>query len=160
MAQSLETLRNSVHTSIFGRRLGLDSDDYLVGPKSHKGAVEDLTTSTGTDVLAYGTARVTATGSSQGPVQYNLAAPVPGVQKVLCLNTTSTGSYQFLSTPNGASIRSGSDGTTKSLVNLLGQGGAVILQGITTAIWAVVGAYNFNNSTLGLVTNVSYTTST
>lgn len=156
MAQSLETLRSKVQTSIHGRRLGIDNAGYIVGAPAFKGVVEDLTTSTGTDVLAYGTARVTATGSSQGPVQYNLAAPVPGVRKVLCMNTTSTGSYQFLSTPNGASILAGSDGTTKSLVNLLGQGGAVILEALTTAIWAVVGINNGSSATL----TVGYTTST
>lgn len=158
MAQSLETLRSRTVTSIHGRRLALDSGGYVVGPPDIKGVVEDLTTSTGTDVLAYGIGRVTATGSSQGPVQYNLAAPVPGVSKRLCMNTTSTGSYQFLSTPNGASIMCGSDGTTKSLVNLVGPGGAVTLWGVTTAIWQVMGEGGYNTTALGK--NVTYTTST
>lgn len=156
MAQSLETLRSSKVVSIYGRRLGIDKDDYLVGAPGLKEPIEDLTTSTGTDVKPYGIARVTATGSSQGPVQYNLGAPVPGITKTLLLDTTSTGSYQFLSTPNGASILSGSDGTTKSLINLLGQGGSVILKGLTTAKWAMVGAGNISTGTL----NVSFTTST
>lgn len=157
MAQSLETLRNSMHPSIFGRRLGIDINDFLVGPKDMVKAIEDLTTgSTGTDILNYGVARVTGLGSSQGPTQVSLAAPQPGVSKTLVLDCTSTGSYQFLSTPNGASILSGSDGTTKSLVNLLGQGGAVVLMGLTTAKWAVVSDPGKSSATL----NVSYTTST
>lgn len=158
MAQSLETLRNNIQTSIFGRRLGIDSDDFLTGFKAPKGVVEDLTTSTGTDVINYGVSRVTGLLSSQGPVQYRLDAPAPGVRKTLVLACTSTGSYQFLSTPEGASILCGSDGTTKSLVNLIGQGGAVILEGLTTAMWAVVGFGGFATTAMG--TNVTYTTST
>jgi hypothetical protein len=95
---------------------------------------------------------VTVTGSSQGPVQYTLPAPAPGVMKTLSLDSTSTASFQFLSTANGASILAASDGTTKSLINLVGQGGSAILLGMSTAIWRVLA----QASTGG----VSYTTST
>ena len=159
MAQSLETLRSNIQTSIFGRRLGLDDADFLVGPKDIKGAIEDLTTATtGTDVNPYGTARITATGSSQGPTQHSLAAPVPGVSKLLVLDSSSTGSHQFLSTPNGASIIISSVGTTIGVVNLLGPGAAVTLMGLTTAKWYVVSEGGYATTAMGK--NVSYTTST
>lgn len=151
MAFLLESLRSSILTSMQGRRAGLDAQEYFVGPKDIKKAVEDLTSAAST-VLGYGVSRVTCTGSSQGPVQYTLPAPVPGVAKVLALGTTSTGSYQFLSTGNGASILAASDGTTKALVNLIGQGGSVTLMGMSTAIWQVISSV----STGG----VTYTTST
>lgn len=151
MASLIETLRNSIITSVYGRRLGLTNAEHLVGPKDMQLAIEDLTT-VATTVIGYGLSRVTATGSTQGPVQYTLPAPVPGVKKILTITTTSTGSYQFLSTAAGASILAASDATTKSLVNILGQGGTVTLIGITTAIWQVIGY----TSTGGL----SYTTST
>lgn len=151
MATLLETLRSNILTSFYGRRLGVTNAEYLVGPKSMQLQVEDLTT-VATTVAAYGHSRVIATGSTQGPVQYTLPAPVPGVQKTLSLDTTSTGSYQFLSTAAGASILAASDGTTKSLINFVGQGGSAILIGVTTAIWRVLA----QASTGG----VTYTTST
>lgn len=157
MTQALETLRSAILTSIFGRRLGFDINGYLVGSPDVRHVVEDINTgSTGTTLRPDGLARVITSGSSQGPVQINLPAPIPGVRKTLVMDTTSTGSHQFLSTPNGASILAGSDGTTKSLINLLGQGGSVILEGLTTAKWAVVAAGNISTGTL----NVSYATST
>lgn len=151
MALSLESLRNVIATSIFGRRLGLDINDYLTGTKDIRKAVEDLTT-VPTTVIAYGNSRVTASGSSQGPVQHFLPVPVVGLTKILSISTTSTGSHQFLSTANGASILCASDGTTKSLVNIVGQGGGVTLFGLTTAIWQVIA----QTSTGG----ITYTTST
>jgi hypothetical protein len=149
MALSLESLRNLGLTTIFGRRLALDASDFLVGPKGMREQVEDLTT-TPTTVANHGLSRVTATGSSQGAVQHFLPAPVVGGTKRLSITTTSTGSHQFLSTANGASVLAASDGTTKSLVNLIGPGGAVTLFGVTTAAWQVI-------ATVG---GVSYTTST
>lgn len=151
MAKLLEAFRNSIITSIRGRRLGLTNDDYLVGVKAVATQIEDLTTSP-TTVAAYGHSRVTVTGSSQGPVQHFLPAPVPGVMKTLSLDSTSTASHQFLSTANGASIMAASDGTTKAVINLIGQGGSAILLGVSTAIWRVLAGA----STGG----VSYTTST
>ncbi len=154
MAFSLDSLRNLVQTSIFGRRLGLDSNDFLVGPKAARLAVEDLTT-VATTVTNYGMSVVTATGSTQGPVQHTLPAPVIGALKYLALHTTSTGSHQFLSTGNGASIYSASDGTTSGVVNLRHPGASVTLFGLTSAIWKVV---SVTGSTT--LTAVSFTTST
>ncbi len=151
MAFSLQQIRNTIITSIFGRQIGLDVNGYLVGPPEMRLAIEDLTT-VPTTVIGYGLSRVTATGSTQGPVQYFLPAPIPGVRKYLSITTTSTASFQFLSTANGASILAASDATTKAVVNIVGQGGAVELIGITTAIWQVI---NFV-STGG----ITYTTST
>jgi hypothetical protein len=152
MAQSLETIRGGAVTPIYGRRLGLQRDESLGGPIEMKLAVEDLATTVPTTILAYGVTRVLTSGSSQGPVQHNLPAPIPGIRKYLIMDTTSTGSYQFMSTANGASILAASDGTTKSLINFVGQGGVAILVGLTTAKWGVLSA----ESTGG----VTYTTST
>lgn len=163
MAQSLNTLRNNIVTSVHGRRLGLDVDEFLVGPKWLKQVIEDLTTSTGTDVLNHGIARVITSGSTQGPVQYRLDAPAPGVRKVLVLDTTSTGSHQFLSTPEGASILSASDGTTKAVINLRGQGGAAVLEGLTTSKWIVTAqglSGNTGSTGQAATQNITYTTST
>lgn len=149
MALSLETIRNAILTSMYGRRAGITPDEYFAGPKDFKRAIEDLTT-VATTVIGYGTSRVIATGSTQGPVQYTLPAPIPGTQKRLTINTTSTASFQFLSTAAGASILAASDGTTKALVNLVGPGGSVTLEAVTTALWQVIAS----------VGSPSYTTST
>lgn len=159
MAQSLETLRSSKVKSIQGRELGIDKDGYLVGPPGMKRVIEDLATgTTGTDVLPHGIARVITSGSTQGPVQRRLAAPQPGVEKILMLDSSSTGSMQFLSTPNGASIIMSSAGTTVGVINLLSPGACVRLVGLTTAKWYVVSEGGYNST--AFVKNVSYTTST
>lgn len=149
MAQSLQTLRNSIVTSVHGRALGLDKDGYLVGPTALKDVVEDLTTATtGTTLLPYGIARQTATGSSQGPTQHALPLPTPGAWKVLTVMSTSTGSHQFLSSGSGAEIfwsTLGSSGGT--CVNITGGGGAAILVGLTTAKWSVLTSFNATNTT-------------
>jgi hypothetical protein len=154
MAFSLDSLRNLGLTTIFGRRLALDSNDFLVGPKGDRVQVEDLTT-VATTVANHGISVVVATGSSQGPVQHTLPAPVVGATKILALHTTSTGSHQFLSTGAGASIYSASDGTTSGVVNLRHPGASVTLFGLTTAIWKVI---SVTGSTT--LTAVSFTTST
>lgn len=156
MAQSLETLRSSNVTSLWGRRAGLQLDETLAGMKDLKLAIEDIGAAatsavTPTTALAYGITRIVTSGSSQ-TAQHFLPAPIPGVRKYLQMHTTSTGSQQFLSTANGASILAASDGTTKSLINFVGPGGSVTLMGLTTAVWAVVafcstGAVTYTTST-------------
>src|SRR5690242_17261190 len=124
MAQSLETIRSSLLTSIFGRRLGLTSDEYVGGTKELKLAIEDISTTVPTTLLAYGITRILTSGSSQGPTQHFLPAPVPGVEKTIIMVTTSTGSQQFLSTANGASIITATGGSTIGVLNFIGPGGA------------------------------------
>lgn len=150
MAQSLDAARAKINTSIHGRKAGLTYDDFMVGYKDNIVQLLDIQSTTpNTAVPNYGLFRVLTTGSSQGPVQHTLQAPVIGIKTTLILNTTSTGSNQFLA-PSGVSILAASDGTTKALVNLIGQGGSVTLTGVTTAIYAVT----------GFTGGVSYTTST
>jgi len=152
MAQLLETIRNNILTSIYGRRLGLDQADYLGGFKAHRGVVQDIQSTTpNTAVLPYGHTRNLTSGSSQGPVQHTLDYPVPGVMKTLSLDSTSTGSQQYL-VPAGVSIKAASDGTTKAVINFVGQGGSAVLIGETTDIYRVLA----QASTGG----VTYTTST
>jgi hypothetical protein len=154
MASLLETLRSTILTSIRGRRFGLTNDDYLAGAKALQSQVEDIQTTAPTSASQYGITRVLTSGSTQGPSQHTLPAPKPGVEKIIALQSTSTGSQQFSSTAAGASIISASDGTTKSCVNLLGPGGLVRLIGVTTDRWLamVAGSSGF--------ANVSFTTST
>ncbi len=158
MAQSLETLRNNNITSIFGRRMGLQQDETLV-VKAVKESIQDLTTaSSGTAVTAYGVAQVTATGSTQGPVQYLLDAPIPGVEKTLVLNSSSTGSFQFLTTAAGAAVLNTTAGTTSGVINLLGPASFVRLMAVSTARWVVTAMSGYGSS--AGVNAVSFSTST
>ena len=163
MAQSLETLRSALLTSLFGRRLGLDNGEYLSGAKSFKHAVEDISSTVPTTVLAYGITRIGTMSSTQGPVQNFLPAPVAGVEKTITMTGTSTGSQQFLSTANGASIVNTSAGTTSGVLNFLGPGGSVTLVGLSTSVWGVKAQSipPCTGSTGQAATqNISFTTST
>lgn len=150
--------RTAMRVSIHGPRLGLDDDNFLVGPPGLRKKVTPLTTAASTAVPAHGYVYITGLGSSQGPCQYTLDAPIPGIEVTLHLACTSTGSYQFLSTANGASIRNSSAGTTSGVVNLIGPGGSVTLVGLTTAAWAVKAEGSIAST--APVKNVSFTTST
>lgn len=168
MARSLEVIRNNNLTSIYGRILGKTKTssgsapgfdgEFIGGPKDIIRAVQDLTTaSSGTAVPNYGYSRVTATGSSQGPVQFLLDAPEIGVEKTLVLASSSTASFQFLTTPSGSQVINTTAGTTSGVVNLL-SAGFVKLVGLTTALWGVVGMTPYGSS--AGVNAVSFSTST
>lgn len=94
MAQSLETLRNSLLTSIFGRRFGVTPDEYSAGVKDIKRAVQDLTSgSTGTTLNAYGliVARITGVATTASGGVFILPNPVPGVAIDIAYANTSQG---------------------------------------------------------------------
>lgn len=151
--------RSRMRTSIHGARLGLDDDGMLIGPPALKAEVRTISSTVpNTAVSAHGITRITVTGSSQGPTQHSLVAPIPGVEVTLMLNSTSTGSQQFGSTAAGAAILSASAGTTVGWVNMLGPGGSITLVGLTTALWGVREMYD--QSSTANVRNISFTTST
>lgn len=82
MAQSLETLRGKSVTSLHGRRLGLDTDETLVGVKDVKRVVQDLTSaSTATTLNAHGliVARITGVATTAAGGVFILPNPIPGV---------------------------------------------------------------------------------
>jgi hypothetical protein len=152
MAQSLDTLRSQILTSLFGRRLGLDQKEFLHGPKDLRLVVEEISTTAATSALPYGLTRVLTSGSSQTG-SYTLQAPEPGVMKLLSLASTSTGGQQFTAT--NATIYSASAGTSSAVVNLFSPGAAVTLIGETTAVWRVMSVTGSSATSL-----VTFTTST
>lgn len=153
MAQSLETLRNGILTSLFGRRFGFDQNDYLIGQRGYREVIEDISSTAATSALPNGLTRVLTSGSSQTG-SYTLQAPIPGVKKYLSLVSTSTGGQQFTAT--NATIYTASAGTSAAVVNLYAPGATVTLIGETTAIWRVLGGC-LGTTTTPLVT---FTTST
>lgn len=151
------TYRNRMRTTIYGARLGLDDDGMLIGAPALKKLVTSLTT-VPTTMPAHGVGVLTATGSTQGPVQHNLAAPMVGVEVELYLISTSTGSQQILTTPNGASIVATSLGTTVGVINFVGPGGSITLEGLTTSKWGIKSIQDVNST--GLARSITFTTST
>jgi hypothetical protein len=134
MAYSINELRNLIQTSIFGRRLGLDKNDQLIG---HTGLREPVTAATsdttGTTISGYGWTSVdTSTDDT-----WLLAAPVPGAYKYLYTGSTSTGIRTIKRADATFAIQSSGNSTGTTIV---AQGGGLTLQlfGISTALYAVV----------------------
>lgn len=138
MAYLIETLRSQMITSVHGRRLGLDKDDYAVGPKDLRRQVEDVQTTEGSSLSPYGLTRVLTSGSSQTAI-HTLQAPVIGVQKRIFLQSTSTG-CQIIRFSGSATVIGASLTTAGSTcINLLKQGANVTLEAVTSALWLLTG---------------------
>ncbi len=150
MAQSIDTLRGKILTSIFGRRLGLDDQEFLVGPKDHRGAIEDITSTAATSCVPYGHTRILTSGSSQTG-NYTLQAPVPGVRKSFSLQSTSTGA-QIVTATNAAFLAA--SGTSVAVINLITGGAFVDMIAVTTGYWQLLSGSSI------APTNVLHTTTT
>lgn len=144
MAQSLETLRSSLLTSIFGRRLGLDPQEYVTGVKAMRGVVQDLTSaSTGTALNAYGTVNIAGTSLLTSAQVFLLPNPVVGVD--LTINNVrsnatagSSGSTVIsLDRPSTAFYIASSETSTGVAIQL-NEAASITLRGLTTALYQVV----------------------
>lgn len=129
-------------TSIHGRNAGLDRDGYLIAEaKGFRNTVTTVTSaSTGTTISNNGTALLTGISTQT----FTLAAPHPGVRKVLILNSTSTSTAA-----RTISLASGNFQTTASATytsfSWIAAGGSVVLEGQSTSRYTVV---NNNAATL------------
>ena len=157
MAQdaTLQGLRSQLITSIKGRRLALDPNDYLVGPRDLRVQIEGFSsggstitsTAVATPLSAWGGSMVGASAAS-GTTLYTLAAPVPGVRKVLFVPTT--GYAVVGTTAAGAFICSTASVTsTYGYITFTGKGGVCELVGLTTALWGVLTNYAITTVTTG-----------
>lgn len=132
MAYSLESLRSAIMTSIFGRRLGLDRDENLVGPKLLKRAVTAATSdTTGTALPNHGYCSVVTTTDDT----WTLSAPYTGAEVTLMTGSSSTGVHSINTT--NATIYS-TVGIAGSTVVLTGAGAAITLLGLSTSVWQVI----------------------
>jgi len=163
MAQntSLEGLRSQIKTSIFGRRLGLDSDGFMVGPKQSRVQVEGVSsagstivsTAVATPLSNYGVSLVGATAAS-GTTAYILAAPSPGVRKTLFVPTTGYAVVIATTDSTGAGAgaffaSTGSVTSTYQKITLTGKGAMCDLIGLTTALWGVLTPAGITTVTTG-----------
>lgn len=157
MAYSLQTLRSQKITSIHGRRLALDKDDFIVGPKDIRTQIEDVQSTAGSSFSAFGLTRILTTGSTQCGI-YTLQAPVIGARKRIVLNSSSTG-CQLVKASGGALFYGCSVSTIGStVINFLGRGANVSLEAVSSVAWQLLGSLSSLVSSDHL--NISFTTST
>lgn len=147
---TLEQLRSSILTSIYGRRLGLKSGEFLVGPKDIVKGIQSLTSgTTGTEVTNYGitfldvTTAAASTASSLGTTEIGcawvMAAPEPGVAKTIQKVSSTGGSTMPVVCGFGSGVTAYNSSflttATGIMLNAIGQ--QVTLMGVTTAKWLV-----------------------
>lgn len=156
MAKSLEQLRNSILTSLYGRRMGLDPDAFVVGVKDVKKATQFIgsstnssASSTGTTIINYGitslavATQAASTGSSYGTTevggQFLLDAPAEGVQKLIY--TASQHSTLLISVmfSTGVTAQNTSAGSSFGGLSFNAPGQWVKLMGVSTSKWLLAG---------------------
>ena len=141
MAITNEALRNEILTSVAGRRLGLDHNDFLVGPKAPRQEISAATTaSTGTQINNYGFTTVAGGTATQTWV---LAAPQDGVRKSFVSVSTSTKGAKITLASGSFNSTGGSSDTA---LTLHGIGQRVELIGVSTASYAVVSGVGFTST--------------
>lgn len=132
MAQTttLEGLRSQLQTSIYGRKLALDSNEYLVGvPDVRKPVTAFTSASTGSVIPAYGHTTIACASAA---TTYVLADPVPGVFKTIT-NISTGGPKVTLSNSN---IRNQLGSTnTFALWTASSSGQTLMLFGESTSVW-------------------------
>lgn len=137
---------NSILTSIYGRRLGLQPLstgqsggtkgplEFLAGPDEIRlGVTTSETTSTPLD--ASGVSYLVGTSAASTPV-YSISPPIPGVRKTVFFGSTDSALY--LKNSSGCSFAGTSLGNTGATVIRSSGGGSVSLVGVSTALYAVL----------------------
>ena len=136
MAFSLSQLRNSILTSIHGRRLGLDDKEFLVGPKGHRCVITDATSdTTGTGLPNHGLISVVTTTDDT----WVLDDPIPGTVVKIGTGSSSTGAHA-VSLGNATCVST--NGIASNLVTLKGGRAHVELTGISTSKWRITATFD------------------
>ena len=135
MAMSIEQIRQTIITSLFGRRLGLSVDQYLVGALDNKVVTQQATTlTTGTRINAHGFTGV----SSSTNTTWTMDPPVEGVSKQLAATSTSTGTMT-VQLPTGANFVT-TAGSSFNQVAFTALGQSIDLFGASTSVFMAIGA--------------------
>lgn len=156
MALSLESLRNALKTTIFGRRLGLDGSDYLVGFPGMRMPIEDIQTTSPTSASPFGLTRNLTSGSSQNG-QHTLQNIPVGAVKILSLVSTSTGTQQY-TMPSGVTLYNTSAGTSSAVVSLTYPGASVTIMAETTSVYRCIA--QTGSTSVAAANSVLFTTTT
>lgn len=135
--QTVEQLRSQALTMFYGRRDGVDSQDYHVGAKDMRVAIDAVNTTAATTLAPYGMSALSATAASSA--NYTMGAPVPGVLKTISSLSTSTLGYRI---SLGASINLVCTlGSSFNALTLAGQGQSVELFAISSVAWISVNPF-------------------
>lgn len=130
---ALDKHGSEILTSLHGRRLGLDSDGYVVGTPGSRQPIEN---STAASTLA-GSGFSYLSGST---ASHTLPAPsAPGVMKIIVnASSVSTATMTITrdSSAHGIWGSTGGDATGAAL-SLINAGSAVTLIGVSTSLWAL-----------------------
>jgi hypothetical protein len=141
-------LASNIITSIFGRRMGLDSSGILYGPSARVWPLYSVTSATTASALlpSYGIIIANTTDSSGTTAGWCIGAPIPGVQLKLINMSTGTAAFQIASSAGlGTSLVTGlymnpaGVGLTSAvtLINMTSRGQSALLTGLTTVQWLV-----------------------
>jgi len=152
----IEALRETYVKSLYGRRLGFDVDDTLVGPKGYRIPSEnwssDSTFATTDDSLTAFGVSIVGTSLSSGTSSVSsacqqIAAPEVGVEKFIV--NISTAVITIGTTLNSAFFSS-TAGSTAVYMTMQGKG-AVHLIGLTTAVYQVLTPGNTASTNLKFI---------
>lgn len=149
---SLQVQRNSILTSIYGRRIGLDKDEFIVGVKDVLKPYQSLTSgTTATAINNYGvtaldvTTAAASTASSVGTTEvgcsWTMDAPAVGVSKLIYKVSATGGSTMPVVVEFGSGVTAivTTLGTTFTGAMLSGVGQFIQLTGVTTGKWLMTG---------------------
>ena len=160
---ALETLRNTIRTQIYGRRLGLDQTKdeittfggtqmrggFLVGHMGQRLPIQYVGTTAASTLYFSGFIELATAASTQ-----TFNAPIPGVEVIITQTATSTAGIQLRLTNGNFNTTTGS---SPNQITFSGQGAAVRLLGLSTALAAVTGVWP--SGTSGVTTGyVSFST--
>lgn len=130
---TLTELRNAIITSIRGRRMGFDHNDWLMGPKGTRLALQAATSdTTGTNLQNYGIVEL----ASSTDDTWVLDDPVEGGSVTIRCASTSTSTGVKTVNSNNATFVSSASSTSGSL-SLTGNNHSITLYGQSTAIWSM-----------------------
>ena len=152
-------LAAKIVTSIFGRRLGLDSSGILYGPIARAEPLYSVTSATTASTLlpAFGVIVGNTTDSSATTAGWLIGNPIPGVRLKLINMSTGAGYFTLASSAGpGTSLVTGlyfnAGAFLTSAVTVIGltsKGQVANLTGLTTALWLVESAYGSSLTTYG-----------
>lgn len=142
---TLEALRNTIRTSLYGRRMGLDNTPdqnsvqggvairggLLVGIPGMRLPVQINSTTVPTTLYPSGYIELGATTASTN----SIAAPVPGAELTITQTATSTLGHQIRLTAGNFNSSTGSSNTSAFF---WGQGATMRFVGLSTAIMAAL----------------------
>lgn len=134
MADTNEDMKQDSVTSIHGRKIGLDFDNFIVGPKGIRPGITAATSATtGTALPNYGVVTIDSTTGDS----YTLTAPKAGAEVKIIV--TSTGGAQTILPVSGTFQSSAS--STSGSITLTGGPAGIHLIGLSTSVWAPVARY-------------------